>query len=140
MTMDPEMSGTTGRTIVDPATQEELFVPSYSTTTATLRRAQKARDGMLRIVRIFPDHGHPWPLWDPAAGYTASPDTYGLSAGLTEALAKWYLAWEAAVGSGDGWPTDLQRMDWERQGDELVVWLTRELWDVAEVRAEFHRD
>lgn len=124
---------------VDPVTQEELSVPSFSTVEATISRSAKRRAGELRTIRFFPDHGHDWPLWDSKAGYTATPDEYGLSEELVAALRRWYDEWEAAVGPGDGWRDQEQRDDWIQRGDQLAAWLTREVWDTAEVIVE-HRD
>ncbi|MGH1522696.1 hypothetical protein ACRAWC_00830 [Leifsonia sp. L25] len=123
---------------VDPTTQEELPVPSYSTVEATIARSAKRRAGELRTIRFFPDHCHDWPLWDTCAGYTATPDEYGLSEELVSALRRWYDEWEAAVGPGEGWRDPEDQQAWSERGDELAAWLTREVWDTAVVVAE-HR-
>lgn len=124
--------------VVDPVTQEELSVPSFSTVEPTIARSAKRRAGELHTIRFFPDHGHRWPLWDPKAGYTATPDEYGLSDQLVMALRRWYDEWEAAVGPGDGWRDAEQHRSWADRGDELAAWLAREVWDTAEVVVE-HR-
>ena len=126
------------RRVVDPVTQEELFVPSFSTDVATVARNAKKRAGELHMIRFFPDHGHRWPLWDSRAGYTATPSAYGLSAALASALRRWYDEWETAVGPGDGWRNDQQHRAWMDQGDELADRLAQEVWDIGEVVAE-HR-
>ncbi|ODA89701.1 hypothetical protein ATY41_04425 [Leifsonia xyli subsp. xyli] len=124
--------------VVDPITQEELLVPAFSTVEATIARSAKRRAGELHTIRFFPDHGHPWPLWDSQAGYTATPDDYGLSDQLDRALRRWYDEWEAAVGPGDGWREMEQYIRWAARGDELAAWLAQEVWDTADVVVE-HR-
>lgn len=126
--------------ILDPETQEELVVPAFSTAAATIERAAKQRAGTLRLIRFFPDHGHRWPLWENgSATYTMTPDDYGLSDDLRGALREWYDDWERHVGAGVGWSDVPTRERWIRRGDELAAALGREVWAIAEVRAE-HRD
>jgi hypothetical protein len=122
-------------TTVDPATQIELLVPQFSSAEAEVARAAKERACELRVVRFFPDHGHPWPLWDSSVGYTASPRDLGLSADLTQSLRVWYDEWESAVGPGDPWKDSEAESAWLERGDELVLWLAREVWMVAVVYA-----
>lgn len=126
--------------VVDPVTQVELLVPSYSNPEATIARSAKRRAGELHTIRFFPDHGHDWPLWDSRAGYTATPDDYGLSDELVTALRQWYDEWEAAVGPGDGWRDPEQQRFWVERGDELAAWLAEEVWDSAEVIARHRAD
>jgi hypothetical protein len=132
--------GTEWTWVVDPVTQEELAVPSFSTVKATIARSAKRRAGQLHTIRFFPDHGHRWPLWDSKAGYTATPDEYGLSDELVGALRRWYDDWEAAVGPGDGWRNAELHQSWVARGDELAEWLAREVWDTAEVIVEHRTD
>lgn len=122
---------------VDPVTQVELLVPPYSTVEATVARAAKLRAGQLHEVRLFPDHGHGWPLWDPKVGYTAVPDDYGLSEGLVAALRQWYDDWEAAVGPGDGWSDAAEKEEWIERGDDLAARLVEETWDIAVIVPRF---
>ena len=126
--------------VVDPVTQEELSVPSFSTAEATIARSAKKRSGELHTIRFFPDHCHDWPLWDPQAGYTATPDEYGLSGDLVGALRGWYDEWDAAVGPGNGWSDTEHYLSWAARGDELAAWLAREVWDTAEVVVEHRTD
>lgn len=123
---------------VDPITQEELSVPSFSTVEATIARNAKKRAGDLRTIRFFPDHGHDWPLWDTRAGYTATPHEYGLSEELVCALRRWYDEWVAAVGQGDGWRDAERQQDWIDRGDRLAARLAKEVWATADVIVE-HR-
>lgn len=45
-----------------------------------------------RTIRLFPDYGRDWPLWENSTptwdvGHTTTPETYGLSEALTHDLA-----------------------------------------------------
>lgn len=85
-----------------------------------------------RLIRMFPDHGHRWPLWESFTdAYAIDPDDLALSDSLTGALRLWYDRW-AAVALDVG-------MDaaWKEEGHRLCVLLQAELGDTAEVRPEF---
>ncbi len=85
-----------------------------------------------RVIRMFPDHGHRWPLWESFTdAYTRDPDDLGLSASLRDALRRWYDEWEAA--GLDGHPGE----EWIEEGTRLAALLQAELDGVAEVRPEF---
>ena len=85
-----------------------------------------------RVVRMFPDHGNPWPLWESFTDeYSRTPSELGLSPELTDALRRWYDAWEpVALDGGPG-------AEWLEEGRRLAGALQRELRDVAEVRPDF---
>lgn len=86
-----------------------------------------AADGR-RVIRVFPDHGHRWPLWESFA------DAYcGLSQSLSDDLRLWYDEWERR---GIDWRPDGL---WVREGYRLVGLLRAEVGDVAEIRPEFDR-
>lgn len=45
-------------------------------------------------LKIFPDYGHPWPLWLPGTDeYAVSPHQLGLPQALTEHIRRWHQIW-----------------------------------------------
>jgi hypothetical protein len=47
-----------------------------------------------RVLRVFFDWGHPWPLWESGTDeYAMTPSAYGYSAELVDALRQWQEAW-----------------------------------------------
>lgn len=95
-----------------------------------------------RIIRVFPDYGRDFPLWENSTatwdvGYTTTPDTYGLSTELSHDLAGWQAFWETHADPFNGWDTDASREKWLRDGDWLVTRLRREVAEFADVQAEF---
>ncbi|GAA1733877.1 hypothetical protein GCM10009710_13220 [Aeromicrobium alkaliterrae] len=94
---------------------------------------------MGRVVRVFPEYGRDWPLWervDSPAGYVTTPDTYGLSDDLTGAIAAWNDYWERHFAHDTGWDHPDHRDQWRRDGDRVVASLRTELWGIATVRYE----
>lgn len=121
--------------VLDPVSQVELPVPAFSDPESTRAREARRRSGELRVVRFFPDHGHRWPLWDSAVGYTATPEDFGLSSALTRDLRQWYDEWEVAVGPAEPWADPVAERNWEERGDLLALRLAEEVWDFAIVYA-----
>lgn len=119
--------------VVDPVTQEEIWVPPSCSGDEAIRRAARLRDGELAVVRMFPEHTVRWPLWVPGEGPVA-PTTLGVSTGLSERLAAWNAAWERRAVSA--WTPD-EEAQWLAEGDELAAQLQAELWESAEVRVEY---
>lgn len=53
-----------------------------------------------RVIRLFPDYGREWPLWENSTptwdvGYTTTPGMYELSDDLTRDMAEWNALWES---------------------------------------------
>lgn len=87
-----------------------------------------------RVIRVFPDHCHRWPLWESFTDqYTMEPSDYGLSVALSDGLRAWYDEWER---HGLDWKPD---NDWFEEGRRLVELLRHEVGAFAEVRPEFDR-
>ncbi len=64
------------------------------------RRAQGPR-----VLRVFFDHCHQWPLWESGTEqYAMEPSDYGFSDELTELLRRWHAAWESLVDFDVGQP------------------------------------
>ncbi|KQZ84528.1 hypothetical protein ASD56_11305 [Microbacterium sp. Root166] len=94
-----------------------------------------------RVIRLFPDHGHPWPLWENSTptwevGYTTSPDMYGLSAELTEDLSGWYAFWLQHRDPFEGGDAEENRARWFRDRDRIAGRLREEVAAFADVILE----
>ncbi len=47
-----------------------------------------------RVLRVFFDWGHPWPLWESGTDkYAMEPADYGYSPELVQLLREWQRAW-----------------------------------------------
>ncbi|RXZ71425.1 hypothetical protein [Agromyces albus] len=87
-----------------------------------------------RVIRVFPDHGHRWPLWENFTDkYAMEPSDYNLSKPLSEGFRRWYDEWERR---GIDWRPD---DTWKEEGLRLVQSLQAEVVAFAEVRPEFDR-
>ncbi|WP_130177837.1 hypothetical protein [Cryobacterium sp. SO1] len=122
--------------VIDPVTQVELLVPAYGTPERAIRRAALRRDGLLRAIQFYPDWPHPWPLWDESGEVSA--EDLGLSDALREDLRRWGDEWNTTYRYDTGWPSVAARDVWMNEGDALAERVQREVWDIADVRAE-HR-
>lgn len=94
-----------------------------------------------RVIRVFPDYGRVWPLWENSTptwdvGYTTTPETYGLSESLTRDVATWNALWAANFDPFDGWTSDAAREQWRADGMLIVGRLRAEVGDVADVEYE----
>lgn len=94
-----------------------------------------------RVIRLFPDHGHRWPLWENSTptwdvGYTTSPETYGLSAQLSEDFAGWYAFWEQHCDPFEGWDTEANCQRWSRDREWIAARLRSEVAAFADVVVE----
>lgn len=86
----------------------------------------------LRVIRVFPEWGSGWPLWESFTdAYRLTGDDIGLTEDLSTALYEWNEAW-CARGLDDPVPEG-----WEEQGVLLTDRLRAELSGIAEVRPEF---
>jgi hypothetical protein len=59
-----------------------------------------------RMLRVFFDHGHRWPLWEVGDTTAMEPSDYGFSIRLTELLQRWHEAWEPIADFDIGQPVD----------------------------------
>lgn len=82
-----------------------------------------------REVRLFPDWGHPWPLWEAEAGPDMNPDDYHLSPGLTKRLRRWYDTWHRETTPGEPWHDPNEYRRWQEEGGRLKEDLEVELGD-----------
>lgn len=94
-----------------------------------------------RVIRLIPDHGHRWPLWENSTptwdvGYATSPETYGLSAELSEDLGGWYAFWGEHCDPFKGWDTEPNRQRWLRDREWIATRLRSEVATFADVVLE----
>lgn len=94
-----------------------------------------------RTIRLFPDYGRDWPLWENTTptwdvGYTTTPKTYGLSPELTRDIAQWNSLWSANFDPFDGWKTDVAREQWRKDGARIASRLRAEVANFADVKYE----
>ncbi|KQW05526.1 hypothetical protein ASC66_11050 [Leifsonia sp. Root4] len=124
--------------VVDPVTQEEIAVPPYASAEQAIRRAAMKRSGRLRFIRMFPDYGRDYPLWENGSGnYTVTAADLELSTPLADALRRWQQRWDDECLDSSEWSSEQARLDWLRDGAEMCARLQREVWDFAEVLPEF---
>lgn len=88
-----------------------------------------------RVLRVFFDFGHEWPLWESGTDkYTMEPSDYGFSEELTDLLRRWYVAWAVAadfdIGRTSAVPSEEDRAE--------LVSLRRQA--IAVIRREVPRD
>jgi hypothetical protein len=94
-----------------------------------------------RLIRIFPDYGHDWPLWENTTsthdyGYTMEPSDYGLSSQLTERIRAWYDFWEVNQGWDRGWDSPEYESNWIAEGKDIAAAMRAQVNDFADVRLE----
>jgi hypothetical protein len=90
-----------------------------------------------RVIRLFPDYGHDWPLWedDHPDHYNAEPADFGLSTELTRELRAWYDEWEHGfdpVADPPRWKPG-EGQGWSERGAKLADRLRDEVHDFADV-------
>lgn len=91
-----------------------------------------------RQIRVFPEYGRAWPLWEDSTptwdvGYATTPEMYGLSAALTRDLAAWNELWNTHFDAVLGWTDAQSRRQWAADGDAVVARLRTEVHAFADV-------
>ncbi|GAA4918397.1 hypothetical protein [Nesterenkonia rhizosphaerae] len=94
-----------------------------------------------RTIRLFPDYGRDWPLWENTTstwdvGYTTTPETYGLSEPLKVEIASWNKLWEDHFDPFEGWDDDANRAKWTADGEAIAARLRHEVRAFADVQYE----
>ncbi|MFJ4169614.1 hypothetical protein ACIPY3_08900 [Paenarthrobacter sp. NPDC089714] len=94
-----------------------------------------------RVIRLFPDYGYKWPLWENntvehPTKYTMEPADYGLSRNLTNRLRAWYDTWEAERVYLSGWSSRDKERTWIAQGASIAEQLRYEVRAFADVEYE----
>ena len=91
-----------------------------------------------RVIRLFPDYGHRWPLWENSTAerpsqYAMEPADFGLSQNLTHRLRAWYDAWDAENLYESGWSSAENYMTWKTEGARIAEQLREEVKAFADV-------
>lgn len=91
-----------------------------------------------RVIRLFPDYGHRWPLWENSTAerptkYTMEPADFGLSQKLTSRLRTWYDAWDAENLYENGWSSLEIETAWKQEGAIIAEQLREEVRVFADV-------
>jgi hypothetical protein len=97
-----------------------------------------AQQSIRRTIRLFPDYGHRWPLWENSTPehptkYTMEPADFGLSEHLTQRLRAWYDTWEAQSLHLGGWSTPEHEAAWRTDGANIAEELRAEVRAFADV-------
>lgn len=118
--------------IIDPSTQVELWVPLYATPGRAIRREARRREGELRTLRLHPDLGSDWPIWDEDA-LVIDTVIGQLSCKLRQDLQRWNQVWLHEFHHFRGWSSARVGEQWHAEGAELTSRLQEETWEIADV-------
>lgn len=91
-----------------------------------------------RVIRLFPDYGHRWPLWENSTAerptkYAMEPADFGLSQSLTRRLRAWYDVWDAENLYDGDWSSPENRTAWNVEGTSIAELLREEVKTFADV-------
>ena len=105
------------------------------------RECMRNRPPERRVIRLFPEYGRDWPLWESSTptwdvGYTTTPEMYGLSEQLSQEMARWNAFWERHFDPFEGWDNHENRERWRRDGERIAACLRREVASFADVSYE----
>ena len=94
-----------------------------------------------RVLRVFFDHGHEWPLWESGTDKnTMEPSDYGFSEELIELLRRWHRAWEPVasfdIGQPVAEPTEHDRKELQSLRRQAIAVIKREVPPDVEVKAK----
>lgn len=81
----------------------------------------------MRRVRLSPDYGHTYSLWEAEAGGAVDPDKYGLSKELSLALEVWTADWNQNHDPFKGWVSSEAERVHNAVGYVVGQWLKSEL-------------
>lgn len=93
--------------------------------------AQTRPDAEGRVLRVFFDWGHVWPLWESGSDKLAmEPTDYGYSTELTDLLRRWQTAWmpvaDFNMGETEDPPSATQYDLYEQFGKQALEGILRE--------------
>ena len=125
-----------GTWVPDPITQVELWVPEGFDPRSAIQRAQANRDGLLISIRLLPEHGVSWPIWQRGVGLLEE-NSLPLSPVLNAELRDWSSFWATHLGMDGEWSSADDRDWWVRRARELEDALEIELWEVAVIERGF---
>ncbi|MGP9722970.1 hypothetical protein ACT3SZ_03005 [Corynebacterium sp. AOP40-9SA-29] len=104
-----------------------------------------------RQIRLFPDYGRDYPLWENtvfedtpegprviwAIGNLPSAETYGLSTELSTRLRSWQQFWGDHTVEFGSWDSAENEKAWLDEGEEIARDLATEVSDFADVLPQF---
>lgn len=104
-------------------------------------RAALARlraSGARRLIRLSPDFGRDWPLWEDdiegdILSIFSSPDDYGLSTDLTAQLRAWFDFWLSHYDPNTLWDSSSNHSAWHQDGRRIAAAMRREVQGFADV-------
>lgn len=88
-----------------------------------------------RIIRLSPDYGTRWPVWDAHDDDTET--TLLITKTLRARIYAWNAEWEHEYDYLRGWSSREVRDSWFSEGDQIAHQLELELAGAAEVRRQF---
>lgn len=93
-----------------------------------------------RVLRVFVDHGHRWPLWESGTDkYAMEPSDYGFSEELVELLRRWHAVWEPVanfdIGQRVAEPSEQDRRELQSLEHQAIAVIRREMPSDVEVKA-----
>lgn len=125
----------------DPDSGAMLIWPSFASLDQARERSVREASHSIHEIRIFPDHGPEWPLWDVDFDTTACPNDYGLSKRLSDRLLCWKGIWQERADfylkSSGTWPTWWLPEGWFVEGYVLACETAEEAWHVGDVIPQF---
>lgn len=97
-----------------------------------------AEKSVRRVIRMFPDYGHRWPLRENSTAeqltkYTMEPADFGLTQSLTLRLRIWHDAWDAENLYVGGWSSPENETAWNMEGGSIAEHLREEVRAFADV-------
>jgi hypothetical protein len=94
-----------------------------------------------RLIRVYPDYGHEWPLWEDETathdfGTTMAPSDYGLSSKLTDRIRAWYDFWDEHQDWDRDWDSPEDQIYWMNEGTDIAASIRAQVREFADVSLE----
>lgn len=91
----------------------------------------------LRNLRLFPEYGTKWPIWDAEDDDTAH--TLDLTEAVRVDMLRWVEEWEQGYNYLRGWTSPKRRDAWFLEGDDIAQRLRNELSGIATIEARYRQ-
>ena len=104
-----------------------------------LALARLRASGARRRIRLSPDFGRDWPLWEDdhdgdVINILASPADYGLSESLTQQIHAWFSFWQQHYDPDARWDSSSNYTAWHEEGRNVASAMRREVGEFAHVQ------
>ncbi|UFS57609.1 hypothetical protein [Subtercola endophyticus] len=97
-------------------------------------------DDSRRVIRVYADLGHRWPLWEDSSRiHDPTPKDLGLSPELEARMKEWYDFWELHHHWLHGWDSPENEANSWAEGAKMVAQLQYEVVAFADVKDERYR-